>query len=394
MDLPGLYVHVPFCARACPYCDFDFEVDRGPKLQARIELYFEGLERELIERRIRGPLRTLYVGGGTPSALGHSGLRALFSLLDRHVRRDDCVEQSVELNPEQVDEALLDALSAAGVGRVSLGVQSLHAPVLAELGRVHSAERARSAIWACTSRFETSVDLIVGSPGMPGRPLSAPAALKQFDRDLEELVELGVDHLSLYALTIEDSSNWPGLVQRGQRSSPDPDAQARILEGAEARLEAAGFVHYEVASYGRPGHEARHNSLYWESQNYLGIGPSAHSAKIEAGRVHRRANVRGLDAWLASKGGADHEECLEAERAAGEALWLSLRRLDGMSVGAFLASFPQVDLAWLRNKVQAQVAKGNLEWIGEDRRGLGPGLRVAPGRWLWHDSIGEALLEG
>lgn len=393
MQPPGLYVHVPFCARACPYCDFDFEVGRGVRLAPRIELYFDTLAREFDARKIEGPVHTLYLGGGTPSALGAQGLRRLFAFLDTRVRRETCVEQTVELNPEHVDEPLLDALENCGVARVSLGVQSLHAPVLAELGRAHSVERALSAIRACSARFETSIDLIVGSPGMPGVASSMAARLEQLDLEILRLVELGVQHVSVYALTIEAGSSWPALVARGQRQDPDNDAQSEELLAAEAKLSAAGFHHYEVASYGRPGHEALHNSLYWGAQDYLGVGPSAHSARIEAGTVHRRANPRGLDAWASAGGKAAEQEVLDGIHAAAEALWLGLRRLDGMKIDTFLSAFPQVREGWVRERVQGQVRRGNLEWQEEDLPGEGPRLRVAPGRWLWHDSIGEALLE-
>lgn len=410
-EAPGLYVHVPFCARACPYCDFDFEVGRDPPAAA----FVEALE---AERRARGlplgmPVRTVYVGGGTPSLLGPAGLRALLGWIDASFDAREALERTVELNPEHVDEALLDALVAGGVDRVSLGVQSLTPSALVQLGRAHAAERARAALCAAVDRgLRVSADLIVGWPGQGEASLRA---------DVEGLLATGVEHVSIYALTIEAGTPWEALVRRGRRSTPDADAQAERLEQAAALLEAAGLRHYEVASYARPGRRAVHNLGYWTWRDYVGLGPSAASARHAAdGSVERRTNPRGLERWRAALGGAGaapggeeaeprgmgaepggagaepggmgEVERLDPEAAAAEGLWLGLRVLDGLDVGAFLRRFPRIDDAWLRARTAAQIGRGNLERVrleGIDQELL----RVAPGRWLWHDEIGAALLD-
>jgi len=385
-DRVGLYVHVPFCERACPYCDFDFEVGRAARLGPAIEAWFAGLERERLARRAAGQLAididTIYVGGGTPSVLTAAQLRRLFAWLYQGfaIEPGTLREVTVELNPEHVDAARLDALVELGVDRVSLGVQSLAPVGLRELGRVHDPAAALAAVAECVARgLRTSADLIVGWHRQ------GPDQLR---RDLDALVDRGVEHLSIYGLTIEPDTPWPKLVRRGLRVLPDEDLQADLLLVVEAELEARGFLHYEIASYARPGAEAIHNSKYWRWIDVLGFGPSAASVRHREGQgggvVERRSNPRGLGPWAAEA--APVVEQLGGSRAAGEGLWLGLRRLRGLDVNRFFARFG-VDRRWLEARVARQLRLGNLEWADPDT------LRVAPGRWLWHDSIAADLIE-
>ncbi|HFE46474.1 MAG TPA: radical SAM family heme chaperone HemW [Nannocystis exedens] len=372
----GLYVHVPFCARACPYCDFDFEVGREPA----VDRYFKGLEMELRQREAIGARSydTVYVGGGTPSLLGEVGLRRLFSWIERSFPGSGGHETTVELNPEHVTAGLLDLLIGVGIDRISLGVQTLDAEGLVQLGRVHSAEQATLAIVQARRRgLRVSADLIVGWPGQSAASLHL---------DVERLVAAGVGHVSVYALTIERATPWPKLVRRGLRVLPDVDAQAEMLELSERALVRAGLRHYEVASYAVLGEEARHNLLYWTWSEYVGIGPSAASARFSAeGGVVRRSNARGIDLW--SAGAVPSIERLDPEQAAREGLWVGLRVLDGIDVVDFLRAFPAVDRGWIERRIKRPLELGNIEWIDRGR-----GLRVCPGRWLWHDSVGSAIL--
>ena len=376
MIAPGLYVHVPFCARACPYCDFDFQVGRTPA----VAKFQAALERECVLREVPNglPLRTVYIGGGTPSMLGPEGMRQLLQWIESRFDLSDVIERTVELNPEHVDAALLDALVEQGVGRVSLGVQSLGTSALAELGRVHRAEHARRALVACVEHgLQVSADLIVGWPGQTQALLFA---------DLQGVLDTGVDHISIYALTVEPGTPWERLAARGRRDLPDADAQADRLSDAAQFLSDAGLLHYEVASYCRPGARAQHNHGYWTWRDYLGLGPSAASARYGAdGSVHRRTNRRGFEAWADDPAGDAREERLSPREAAVEGLWVGLRALEGFEVATWLRRFPVYDEPWLRAAVARQLQRGNLEWTD----GV---LRVAAGRWLWHDEIGADLL--
>ncbi len=373
----GLYVHVPFCARACPYCDFDFEVGRAPAVGD----FLAGLAREADARDDAAPGRrfdTVYLGGGTPSLLGEVGLVALLGWIAGRFPGSGALETTVEVNPEHASDRLFAALVDAGASRVSLGLQTFDPAGLRELGRVHMPAAAAEALAAARARgLAVSADLIVGWRGQDEASLRA---------DVAQILDAGAGHVSIYALTIEAGTAWPRLVRRGLRVLPDADHQAAMLAVAEEALVAGGLQHYEVASYAAAGAEARHNLLYWTWADYVGLGPSAHSARFApGGAVRRRGNPRGLAAWAAAE--PPEEEALGAREAAVEGLWVGLRRLAGVDVDAYLRRFAAVDRAFVERRCARQVGLGNLEWSADGRV-----LRVAPGRWLWHDTIGADLL--
>lgn len=389
----GIYVHVPFCARACPYCDFDFAVGRAPD----VEGFLAGLEREVVGRAEElahwtcalgndekgmsdGTWSTVYVGGGTPSLLGAGGIERLGGWIAGRFPGAGTVEFTVEVNPEHGEAGLFAAVRAIGGTRVSLGVQSLEAEGLRTLGRVHTAGQAVAAVRsAVAAGLRVSADLIVGWPGQTAAGVAD---------DVRGVVEAGAEHVSVYALTIEAGTPWPTLVRRGKRRLPDSDHQADMLAAAEAALTGAGLLHYEVASYARAGAEARHNLLYWTWQDYVGLGPSAHSARYFAdGSVLRRGNVRGVSRWLEAPGVAGESERLGPEEAAIEGLWTGLRDLRGFAVDNYLRRFPNVSREWIARRVRRQVERGNLCWTEAGTR-----LQIAPGRWYWHDSIAADLL--
>lgn len=374
---PGLYVHVPFCARACPYCDFDFEVGALDQIPAYLDAIAD-LARHHAGQGWSG-FDTIYLGGGTPSMLDPAALAQLFTSLRPLAKIEDMREVTVEFNPEHAHADGLSALRDLGVQRVSMGVQSFETQGLVSLGRAHRAKGALDAMaLAKDLGLCVSCDLMVGWPGQ------GEASLR---RDLDRLIELDLAHLSIYALTIEPGSNWPDLVRRGLREVPDEDVQGDRLWQVHEALVAAGYLHYEVASYAKQGQIARHNAKYWSWQDYLGLGPSAHSARYdERGQVQRWGSPRGLAAWLAAPKSAQDPETLVGEQSAAEALWLGLRRLDGVRVPSFLAAFPQVDQAWVRDKTARLCARGLLEQVGQT-------LRVAPSQWMMHDQIALELLD-
>lgn len=368
----GVYVHVPYCARACPYCDFDFAVDARPDGAALIGALGRELERREDVRRGHAP-RTVYVGGGTPSVLAAEDLAGLLGWISASWDTRACAEWTVEFNPEHVDEARLDAVCGAGVGRLSLGVQSFDAAGLRQLGRAHSPAQAVRAVEAAHARgLHVSLDLIVGWPGQ---------TLEGLREELDQVLALSTEHVSIYALTIEPGTPWERLAERGVRRLPRVDDAADAISCCAQVLEGAGLCHYEVASYARPGAAAVHNSGYWQGRDYVGLGPSAASARHCGGGVVRSSNARGADWWNGEGGGV---ETLDAEAAAREALWLSLRLLEGVQVDALLARVGR-DRAWLDERTARARARGNVEVAGGR-------LRVAPGRWLHHDEIAADVL--
>lgn len=368
----GVYVHVPYCARACPYCDFDFRVDPRPAAQPLINA-LESEVRSRDDARLGARARTIYVGGGTPSVLSADGLRALLGWIGRTWSAQDCVEWTVEFNPEHVDARRLDALVDAGVDRISLGIQSLDPQGLRQLGRAHDPKQASDAVRAAQrAGLEVSMDLIVGWPGQSIEGLRA---------ELDSALSLKARHLSIYALSIEPGTPWERLAERGIRRLPQVDDAADALARCEAVLEAAGFVHYEVASYAYGGARARHNTGYWTGGDYVGVGPSAASARHVGGAVVRRSNASGASWW---SGGAPSIEGLESEATAREALWLALRLLEGVEIDPFLRRVGR-DRAWLDTRTARARRRGNVAFS----EGL---LRVAPGRWLHHDDIASDVL--
>lgn len=374
---PGLYVHVPFCARACPYCDFDFEVGALPLIPD----YLDAIRIQVQEEKGAGwgAFDTIYLGGGTPSMLNPEQLNLLLGHLAPLAKVEQMQEVTVEFNPEHAHPELLGVLRALGIGRISMGVQSFDPQGLVSLGRAHQAQKARACLQdAAKAGLAVSCDLMVGWPGQ---------SEAQLDHDLDILIDHQVPHVSIYALTIEPGSRWPGLVKRGLREMPDADRQGDLLARVHERLGAASYLHYEVASYAKnPAQIARHNAKYWSAQDYLGVGPSAHSARYDVrGSVQRWGRRRGLRNWLGSPSEVVDPETLDGEQAASEALWLGLRRLDGLGLDAFLRRFPAVDRDWVLSRTSRLRERGLLR-LSADR------LCVSDGAWLMHDNIAHELL--
>lgn len=324
----GVYVHVPYCRRRCPYCDFRIAV-------RRVDEGFAGaVVAELRARRgeLPWPADSLSLGGGTPSALSPSMVAGILAA----VRAEGLVEGaeiSLEANPEDVSPEVAQAWRAAGVTRVSLGVQSFDDEVLAWLGRAHRGASAREAVAAVRDAgiAQVGVDLIAGVPG------EEPERIR---RDVATADELGVGHVSAYLLTVEEGTPLVRLIARGARAPVDDDGQADAYEHLQERLAAHGWRQYEVSNWARPGSESRHNRLYWAHQPYLGLGPGAHSMReLDDGSVLRRNNSASLEAWLADPIGAAHEdEVLAPDHALREAVAFGLRDLGrGIDVAALAA---------------------------------------------------------
>lgn len=264
----ALYLHIPFCRAKCLYCDFDSRALTGCALEEAIDAYCEGLSAQVDAYGNAGELsevETVYVGGGTPSLLGGR----LVGLVDYVRAYCEPVEFTCEANPESFTLDLAQALRAAGVTRISLGVQSLNASELKAIGRIHSAEQAMLAVaQAKAAGFSTSCDVMCGLPGQ---------TLDTFAETLRSLVTLNPDHVSVYPLQLEEGTPLARMEEAGDVEAPDEDFQAQCMDLAAEVLEEAGYERYEVASYAKPGHRCRHNIAYWTGKPYLGLGRSAAS---------------------------------------------------------------------------------------------------------------------
>lgn len=332
--MPGLYLHIPFCRRKCPYCDF-FSIEGD---DVRLAGYPALLQRHLAWAAAhgwQGPFDTVYFGGGTPSLLAPAAVGALLDSAAREFGLAGDAEITLEANPGTVTLASLADYRAAGINRLSLGLQSLDPQQLAALGRLHDAAQGVQAVrWARQAGFaDLSVDLIFA---LPGQTLSA------LDTELDGYLDLAPEHLSCYGLTAEPDTPFHHRVQAGELRLPDDDLYAEAYLLLHHRLQAAGYEHYEIANYARPGHVCRHNLGYWQRRPYLGVGAGAHTFR-DVGWGERRtvpADLAGYAAALA--GDRETTERLEGFDRAGamsETLYLGLRTASGVDDTAFRIRF-------------------------------------------------------
>jgi oxygen-independent coproporphyrinogen-3 oxidase len=327
----GLYVHLPFCLSKCRYCDFvSYAIGRHRSI---LPSYLEALRREaaaradeLAGRRVVG----VYFGGGTPTTLAPGDLAALLRDLGRVFDLAPGAEVTIEANPGTVDPAGLAILRAAGFNRLSLGAQAFQDDLLKRLGRVHdTVEIGRAVADARRAGFDrVNLDLIFGLPGQ---------TVADWRDSLDRAVDLDPEHVAAYGLKVEPGTPFGADLAAGQLDLPGEDLEAAMYEEGRTALGAAGFIHYEISNWAKPGGQSRHNLLYWRNQDYLGLGVAAWS---HHGRT-RRGNVTGLEDYVGRvTAGLDplaESEELDPRRAAGEAAFLALRTLDGLDLEAFTA---------------------------------------------------------
>jgi oxygen-independent coproporphyrinogen-3 oxidase len=370
MNAPrSVYVHVPFCRHRCGYCDFTLVAARDDL----VDRYFAALAREL--ERIREPLepQTLYLGGGTPSHLGPDGLRRLFGLLRERMRPAADAEISMEANPNDVTAPLVAAALECGVTRVSLGAQSLDAATLRALDRDHAPDDVRRAVGLLHAvGLAVNVDLMTAAPGQ---------SLAAVEADLAAVIALGVPHVSVYCLTWEKGTRFGSLLQRGELCAVDESLERAMLETTIDRLEAAGFEHYEVSNFARPGLRCRHNEAYWDCRPWEAFGPGA--ARFD-GRT-RTTNHRSTLAWmsrvLAGEDFSGDVDAMAAEEAARERLVVGLRRRDGLDREAFLAASGCALDALAGEEIRRWVERGLATDDGRRVRLTREGLLVSDALW-------------
>jgi oxygen-independent coproporphyrinogen-3 oxidase len=319
------YVHIPFCAQRCGYCDFAIAVGRD----ATMSRYVDALAGELARLGTPRPVDTLFLGGGTPSALPTPLLATLFDHLHNWLPLPAGGECSLEANPDTLDEAKLELLASRGVNRVSLGVQSFQPGVLSVLERTHAAEEVPGVI-ARVQRFipRLSVDLIFGAPGQTET---------MWRDDLSRALDLGVQHVSTYGLTYEKGTSLWKARRDGRILAQPEEAELRLYEIAQDVFAARGWEHYEISSFATPGERCRHNQVYWANDPYFGFGMAA--ARYVDGV--REVNVRNLDRYLQAVFTGDDltisREQLPAEERARETMALNLRRIEGIVRAEFRA---------------------------------------------------------
>lgn len=361
----GVYVHWPFCKAKCPYCDFNSHVRHSPPDQARFLAAFRA---EIAHTRARiGQRRTqsVFFGGGTPSLMEPGTVGAILDAIHDAWPLDARAEVTLEANPTSVEAGRFRGYRAAGVNRVSLGVQALDDASLKALGRMHSADEALAAVAVARAAFErVSFDLIYA------RPNQTPEA---WAAELKRAIGEGCEHLSLYQLTIEDGTPFAALHAAGKLVIPDGDAGRELWDVTQETTTAAGLPAYEISNHARPGAESRHNLLYWRYGEYAGIGPGAHGRlDTPEGRV-ATSTERGPEAWLARVEEVGHgvvaDEALVRSEQADELLLMGLRLKEGIDPQRFARLAGRV-LA--PERLAALVAEGLVETMPDGR------LRATP----------------
>jgi putative oxygen-independent coproporphyrinogen III oxidase len=329
----GVYVHWPFCLSKCPYCDFNSHVRHGGIEQSRyVQAYLR--EIETIAARTRGrTVSTIFFGGGTPSLMQAETVAAILDGIGRHWTVAPDVEVTLEANPTSVEAERFRGFRAAGVNRVSLGVQALDDAALKALGRLHTAEEALKAVAIARSVFDRySFDLIYARPGQTPDAWAA---------ELRRAIAEAAEHLSLYQLTIEADTPFFALHQSGKLATPDDDTARDLYDMTQEVCAAAGLSAYEISNHAREGAQCRHNLVYWRGDEYAGIGPGAHGRIEQDGRRIATATEKRPESWLMRVEGFGHglvvDEILTREERADEYLLMGLRLAEGIDPQRFEA---------------------------------------------------------
>ena len=365
MPARHLYIHVPFCARRCSYCDFSIAV----RAETPVDEYLGALRSEIAvasQGGQLGELQTVYVGGGTPSRLGGEGIARLIELVREHTGIAAGAEVTIEANPDDVTPSNAEVWARTGVNRVSVGVQSFNDAVLAWMHRTHDSRQPGRAVEALrgVGINNYSLDVIFALPAHLQRDLRA---------DLTQLLALEPAHVSIYGLTVEAHTPLAHWAMRGDSVEGSEETYEEDFLLAHEQVTGAGFEHYEVSNFALPGKRSRHNSTYWTGQPYAALGPAAHSYD----GTFRRWNVRGYAQWIRNlaegKSAHEAEEQLTAENRVSEEVYLGLRTTQGL-----MASAAELERA------QPWIAAG---WARADSTTL----ILTPTGWLRLDSLAADL---
>jgi oxygen-independent coproporphyrinogen-3 oxidase len=331
----GLYLHIPFCLRKCPYCDFFSLVGQD----GRSAEYARAMRTQMAlfhrDRPDPGPVATVFFGGGTPSLLAPAVVDEILTTTDRLWGLAGDAEISLEANPGTLSREKLEGYRRAGINRLSLGVQAFHPPLLTALGRLHTLTDVEASwSWARQAGFcNIGMDLIFGLPGQ---------TLEDWLRDLKQALGHGPEHLSLYGLTLEEGTEFARLHRAGKLNLPDEEIVAAMFLEAHRLLEAQGYAHYEISNFARPGFQCRHNLAYWQRRPCFGVGAGAHSFFARSWG-ERWAAPPDLDHYCAALAQSLNPACLiedfSREKAMAETLYLGLRTAGGVCEADFKRFF-------------------------------------------------------
>jgi putative oxygen-independent coproporphyrinogen III oxidase len=357
--MAGLYIHVPFCLRKCPYCGFASEPETSGKRQAFLAALGQEMEdwsKEWGDSRFS----TVYFGGGTPSLLAPGELSATLTETRNCFRFEESVEMTLEVNPGTSRQDSFNEYKKLGITRLSLGIQAFQDHLLQGIGRIHTVKEAVQAFeQARAAGFNNlSIDLMFALPGQN---------LGEWEESLSRTVDLQPEHISLYSLTVEEGTPLAGEVESGRLLLPDEELDAQMYQAAYVTLGRAGYEHYEISNFARPGFRSRHNSGYWSGAPYLGLGPAAHSYKDGK----RWANAPSLNVYLnevAAKGKAIAlEEDLGVDQKRLERIFLGMRQREGVNLEAFARDFGEHLEKRMGDKLTIFLGKG---WLIREQESL------------------------
>ncbi len=379
----ALYIHWPFCAKKCPYCDFNSHVREGVDIAAWQHALIADMRAEAEVAAQAGrlePLTSIFFGGGTPSLMPPALVAALLGEAERLWGFAQGIEITLEANPSSVEAANFAALAAAGINRVSLGVQSLDDAELKFLGRLHGADEALAALDTAQAHFgRVSFDLIYALPG------HTP---ELWEERLTRALGFGTGHLSLYQLTIEPGTRFASDVRRGRLTPLGDDAAAELFDITQALTAAAGLPAYETSNHARTGEQSRHNLVYWRYQDYAGIGPGAHGRRGGAATVRHKKPENFLKAVAKQGNGIAEARMLAIPDQAAEALLMGLRLTEGLDLASLSARFALPRAGLIEEAALARLVGLGLMWTEDTRIGVAPA-----GRGVLDALLGEVVAD-
>ena len=366
--MKGLYIHIPFCVKKCSYCDFYSLPDSLHTSESFVNAIIK--ESEMYAKM---SFQTIYLGGGTPSLLGGKLVTDLIYGLGKSLNLAYIEESTIEVNPESATTEFMEAIRYAGINRVSVGVQSLNDNELKTVGRIHTSTQALdTVVLAKQLGFKVvSADLIIGLPGQTRVTLR---------RSLDALIQSGIEHLSLYCLTLEEGTP---MAENPPYDLPSDDIQAELFQYASSYLGEYNYTHYEISNFALKGHECKHNLNYWQGGEYLGLGPAA-ASHLDGRRYKNRADLKGYLKKPCCQI-EDYENLNQKEKAAEEAM-LRLRLLaEGIDINQLMTKFGQANIKALVDRCNQMVSQGRL--LTDGLRYWLPSTRILTSNTIFADVI-------
>jgi oxygen-independent coproporphyrinogen-3 oxidase len=346
----GIYIHIPFCRRACHYCNFHFSTSLKGKND-----FLEALLKEVVLQKdyLQGsPVDTIYFGGGTPSLLERDELKSILSTVQQHFNVQPGAELTLEANPDDITGEKLNDWKNSGINRLSIGIQSFFEDDLRWMNRAHSAEQAKNSIkMSQDAGFNNlTIDLIYGTPTLTD---------KNWDSNIDEAIKAGIPHLSCYALTVEPGTALEVMIKKNKVAAADTELQARQFTQLINRMQQEGYEHYEISNFARPGMRSRHNSAYWSGQLYLGLGPSAHSYNGSSRQWNVAGNALYVHALKRNELPYEKEELTNQQRI-NEYIMTSLRTMEGLDLGFVSKNFGEEVVDRLQRSSRKYMDSGKL----------------------------------